>query len=117
MRKKGFRGDVTAVGMTALSVSDALPGGLTACGGPGLAAPAYAASIAWGAGVSAVISLTIGTRFVGYPKVLAPQRLENKQLGLLDEELNSGAPPGQGPHGGSRFRSARRGPGGTVRAA
>ena len=57
--------------MTALSLSDALPGGQTACGGlglgacdvrSGLAAPAYAASIAWGAGVSAVISLAIRTR-------------------------------------------------------
>ena len=56
--------------MTAMSLSDALPGGLAACGGPGLgacdgrsglAAPAYAASIAWGAGVSAV-SLAIRTR-------------------------------------------------------
>ena len=48
--------------MTAISLSDALPGGLTACGGPALAAPAYAACIAWGAGVSAVISLAIRTR-------------------------------------------------------
>ena len=117
MRKKGFRGDVTAVGMTALSVSDALPGGLTACGGPRPRGPCLRGQHRLGGGVSAVISLTIGTRFVGCPKVLAPQRLESKQLGLLDEELNSGAPPGQGPHGGSRFRSARRGPGGTVRAA
>ena len=57
--------------MTAMSLSEALPGRLTACGGlglgacdvrSGLAAPAYAASIAWGAGVSAVISLAIRTR-------------------------------------------------------
>ena len=43
--------------MTALSLSNALSGGMTACGGPrlgacdlrsGLAAPGYAASIAWG---------------------------------------------------------------------
>ena len=47
--------------MTALSLSDVLQGGLTACGGPGLGAgdvrsslgaPGYAASIAWGAGTS-----------------------------------------------------------------
>ena len=31
--RKGFRGDVRAAGMTAMSLSDALPGGLTACGG------------------------------------------------------------------------------------
>ena len=34
LRKKGFRGDVRAAGMTAMSLGDALPGGLTACGGP-----------------------------------------------------------------------------------
>ena len=34
LRKKGFRGDVRAAGMSAMSLSDALPGGLTACGGP-----------------------------------------------------------------------------------
>ena len=69
LRKKGFRGDVRAAGMTAMSLSDALAGRLTAYGGPGacdvrsgLAAPAYVASIAWGAGVSAVISLAIRTR-------------------------------------------------------
>ena len=53
--------------MSAMSLSDALPGGVTACGGlglgacggPGLAAPGYTA---WGAGVSAVISLAIGAR-------------------------------------------------------
>ena len=33
--EEGFRGDVRAAGMTALSLSDALQGGLTACGGPG----------------------------------------------------------------------------------
>ena len=57
--------------MTALSLSDALPGGLTAGGGPGLgawdvrsglAAPAYAASIAWGAGVAVVIISLLGER-------------------------------------------------------
>ena len=31
--RKGFRGDVRAAGMTALSLSDAFPDGLTACGG------------------------------------------------------------------------------------
>ena len=68
MRKKG---NVRATDMTALSLSNALSGGATACGGPrlgacdlrsGLAAPGYAASIAWGAGVSAVISLAIRAR-------------------------------------------------------
>ena len=34
LRKKGFRGDVRAAGMSAMPLSDALPGGLTACGGP-----------------------------------------------------------------------------------
>ncbi len=57
--------------MTAMSLSDALSGSVTAYGGPGhgacdvrsgLAAPGYAASIAWGAGVSAVISLAIRAR-------------------------------------------------------
>ena len=57
--------------MTALSLSDALSGGVAACGAPGLGAcdvrsgleaPGYAASAAWGAGVSAVISLAIRTR-------------------------------------------------------
>ena len=57
--------------MTALSLSDALPGGLTACGGPGLggydvrsghAAPAYAASVACGAGVSEVSNPAIRAR-------------------------------------------------------
>ena len=38
LRKKGFGGDVRAAGMTALALSDALPGGLTAGGGPGLGA-------------------------------------------------------------------------------
>ena len=32
--RKGVRGDVRAAGMTAMPLSDALPGGLTACGGP-----------------------------------------------------------------------------------
>ena len=34
LRKKGFRGDVRAAGMSAMPLSDALPGGVTACGGP-----------------------------------------------------------------------------------
>ena len=57
--------------MTAMSLSDALPGGLTARGGPGLgacdvrsglAAPAYAASVACGAGVSEVSNPAIRAR-------------------------------------------------------
>ena len=35
LRKKGFRGDVRTAGMTAMSLSEALPGRLTACGGLG----------------------------------------------------------------------------------
>ena len=57
--------------MTAMSLSEAIPGrsdclrrpGLGACDvRSGLTTLAYAASIAWGAGVSAVISLAIRTR-------------------------------------------------------
>ena len=49
--------------MTVLSLSNALSGGVTACDlRSGLAAPGYAASIAGGAGVSAVISLAIRAR-------------------------------------------------------
>ena len=60
-----------AAGKTALSLSDSSSGSVTACGGPGLgasdvrsglAAPAYAASVACGAGVSAVISPAIRAR-------------------------------------------------------
>ena len=60
-----------AAGKTALSLSDSSSGSVTACGGPGLgacdvrsglAAPAYAASVACGAGVSEVSNPAIRAR-------------------------------------------------------
>ena len=54
--------------MAALSLSDALSGRVTACGGPGLGACDVRSSLAapshavWGPDVSAVISLGIGVR-------------------------------------------------------
>ena len=62
VRQQGILGNLRAAGVTAMSLSDTLPGGLTACGRPGLTAPGNAASAAWGASVSAVISLAIGAR-------------------------------------------------------
>ena len=38
VRQQGILGNAGAAAVTAMSLSDALPGGVTACGGPGLGA-------------------------------------------------------------------------------
>ena len=71
LRKQGFRGGLRTVGRTMMFLSDAWRVVSRPVGGPGLgacdvrsslAAPAYVASVACGAGVSAVISPAIRTR-------------------------------------------------------
>ena len=72
-------GELVAGDMTAMSLSDTSPGGLTAWGGPGLGAfdlrsrragPNNLASIAWGAGIATVF-IEVFSRLLGPKKAQA----------------------------------------------